>query len=253
MKYKVGDRVKMRSLQWCKENIFNNEDKYPPEFFRGIEKFCGQILTISDAVDKSKHVDEGYYNMVEDTKWEYYWTDEMIECKVEEETKYGTSSYAVAPKSNANCITRERVDELATKIDKELPSGNQYVWELPDGYQFVDENGNVINATTIALEKKEKSYPNTYKECCRIMDIDTGFLLTSYDIDFWKGHLLTSLQKLIICRDAYWKLYGEEMGLGKPWGPDDGTSIYNIYRLKNTIRTGGSSWSGNCNILEFPT
>ena len=50
---------------------------------------------------------------------------------------------------NANCLTRERAEGLAIKIDKELPSGNQYVWELPEGYQFTDENGNVINATKI--------------------------------------------------------------------------------------------------------
>ena len=25
---------------------------------------------------------------------------------------------------------------------------------------------------------------------------------------------------LIICRDAHWKIAGEEMGLGKPWEPD---------------------------------
>lgn len=28
---------------------------------------------------------------------------------------------------------------------------------LKDGYQFKDENGNVINATKIVLEKKQKS------------------------------------------------------------------------------------------------
>ena len=27
-------------------------------------------------------------------------------------------------------------------------------------------------------------------------------------------------KKLNVCRDAYWKLYGEEIGLGKPWEPD---------------------------------
>ena len=96
----------------------------------------------------------------------------------------------------------------------------EQIIHCPKGYQFTDENGNVINATKIVLEKKKKEYPKTYKECYRIMDIDTGFLLTSYDIDFWKGHLLTSLQKLLICRDAYWKVYGEENGLGKPWEPN---------------------------------
>ena len=38
-------------------------------------------------------------------------------------------------KYNANCLTRERVDALATKIDKELPSGNQNV--MYGNYQMV--------------------------------------------------------------------------------------------------------------------
>ena len=93
-------------------------------------------------------------------------------------------------------------------------------FECPEGYEFRDENDNVINTEKIVLKKKKPKYPKTYEECRRIMDIDTGFLFTSYDIDFWKGHLLTSLQKLLICRDAYWKIAGEEMGLGKPWEYD---------------------------------
>ena len=32
--------------------------------------------------------------------------------------------------------------------------------------------------------------------------------------------LLNCLTKLLICRDAYWKIAGEEMGLGKPWKPN---------------------------------
>ena len=42
--------------------------------------------------------------------------------------------------------------------------GIEYFIELPEGYQFVDENGNVINASKIVLEKKQK-YPQSYREC----------------------------------------------------------------------------------------
>ena len=44
----------------------------------------------------------------------------------------------------------------------ELPSGSTTIWDLPEGYIFKDENGNVINATKIVLEKKKKEYPKTY-------------------------------------------------------------------------------------------
>ena len=86
------------------------------------------------------------------------------------------------------------------------------------------------------------------------MDIDTGFLLTSYDIDFWKGHLLTSLQKLFICRDAYWKIAGEKMELGKPWEPD----WTNLDQLKYCIWVDVGEFVTMTNvrgqhILAFPT
>lgn len=88
---------------------------------------------------------------------------------------------------------------------------------LNEGYQFVDENGNAINATKIVLEKKKKEYPITYCECKNILGL--------WDIDdtergYYKADLIDKLQMLLICRDAYWKIAGEEMGLGKPWEPD---------------------------------
>ena len=90
-------------------------------------------------------------------------------------------------------------------------------FELPEGYIFKDENGNVINANKIVLEKKKKEYPKTYCECKDILGL--------WDIDdtergFYKTDLIDKLQMLLICRDAYWKITGDEMGLGKPWSPD---------------------------------
>ena len=32
--------------------------------------------------------------------------------------------------------------------------------------------------------------------------------------------MIIQFQELIIARDAYWKIAGEQMGLGKPWKPD---------------------------------
>ena len=101
---------------------------------------------------------------------------------------------------------------------------------LPEGYQFKDENGNVIKATKIVLEKKKKGYPKTYEECCKVLEIEGDSLLintthiTDYERDL--GNLMGRLHRLIICRDAYWKIAGEEMGLGKPWEPDYNEESY---------------------------
>lgn len=208
MKYQVGDRVKIKSFDWFRNGACIG-------FSTLMSKYCGEVLTI-----QSKNNAKSYF-MKEDGG-QFYWTDDMIE-GVMNISKLGTASDPLTsdpldPKSNANSITRERVDELATKIDKELPSGNQYVWELPDGYQFVDENGNVINATKIALEKKKTEYPKTYEECTMLLRLGVLNELKHYNLNIlYKKDLIVSLHKLLICRDAYWKIAGEEMGLGKSW------------------------------------
>jgi hypothetical protein len=127
----------------------------------------------------------------------------------------------------------------------------------PEGYIFKDENGNIINAKKIVLEKKKKSYPKTYEECCKVLEIDGNSLLintkniTEYERDL--GNLMGRLHRLIICRDAYWKLAGEEMGLGKPWKPDWTTDDvkHSLVNVSNTIILSVECKVGR--ILAFPT
>ena len=116
-----------------------------------------------------------------------------------------------------------------------------------DDYIFKDENGNVINTTKIVLEKKKKEYPKTYTECSDILSV-----YTDPDISGYKGELLWAFQKLLVCRDAYWKLYGEEMGLGKPWEPNKDDIIFGISRIGGLIER-FDDVLGNSHILEFPT
>ena len=72
------------------------------------------------------------------------------------ETKFGTASNPIEPKSNANCLTRERVDEMSFDTKSEWL---KHEISLPDGYIFKDENGNVINATKIVLKKNTNLIP----------------------------------------------------------------------------------------------
>ena len=254
MRFKVGDRVRIKSLDWYNRYTNGTEvdcGAYP--FTSDMKEFCGQEKIIAIVCQ------ECYFLLGIDDK--FVWTDEMIEGLVEEETKFGTASKPIEIKSNANCLTRERVDELATKIDKELPSGNQNVWELPDGYQFTDENGNVINATKIVLEKKKKEYPKTYEECCKVLQY--GEILKIYppsnaDVPEYDVlglfDLLETLRKLLICRETYWKIAGEEMGLGKPWMPDwknDEQFKYIIICRRGCIIK--DTYTAKDVILAFPT
>ena len=102
--------------------------------------------------------------------------------------------------------------------------------KLPEGYIFKDENGNIINTTKIVVEKKKKEYPKTYEECCEILGVDPHNFLAitncyegeveTTDYEKSLSSKFVSLWGLRICRDAYWKIAGEEMGLGKPWEYD---------------------------------
>lgn len=143
--------------------------------------------------------------------------------------------------------------------------------KLPAGYIFKDENGNVINTTKIVLEKKKKVYPKTYEECCEILGVDPNNFLAI--TNFYDGEVETtdyerglsskfaSLWGLCVCRDAYWKIAGEEMGLGNPWKPDWENSeerrysIVNIEGDINLPETTLTKWilKVTNKILVFPT
>ena len=130
-----------------------------------------------------------------------------------------------------------------------------WMMECPDGYIFKDENGNVINASKIVLEKKKPKYPKSLAECLEILDYSKDALLSDKKgLYSYRVNLLADFQKLLICRDAYWKIAGEEMGLGKPWEPDWRKARYIIYRNQDNI-IGGYREVGHVehHIFEFPT
>ena len=98
--------------------------------------------------------------------------------------------------------------------------------------------------------KKKKEYPKTYVECAKILES----FITTY-VDGYKVELLEKFQKLLICRDAYWKIAGEQMGLGKPWKPDWNDCAqhrFGLYTLENEIRCINLQMLRNI-ILVFPT
>ena len=95
-------------------------------------------------------------------------------------------------------------------------------WKLPDGFEFRDGDGNLIAVDKIVLAKKRARYPQSYEECCEIVKVGKEHTLEGeiIRINNYKIAILESFQKLLICRDAYWKIYGEEMGLEGKWEPD---------------------------------
>jgi hypothetical protein len=67
--------------------------------------------------------------------------------------------------------------------------------------------------------------------------------------------LYSNFIQLIRCRDAYWKIAGEQMGLGKSWEPNYTSLVNNeyftIHTFNNEIIKSGTSHRNA--ILAFPT
>ena len=212
MKYKVGQKVRIRSLDWDNQNkSYETGNVYlSMSFVANMSQYCGQVATIIQASGRNEYkitLDNGYY----------IWSDEMFEGLVEEETK-----------SNI-------IEEATAQCDI---INDTYI--CPEGYVFKDENGNVINTTKIVLEKKNR-YPQTYEECCKVLDWNHR----DYD------RVGYEFQVLLLCRDAYWKIAGEEMELGKPWETGSYKLVYGICRDGGNILKRDNYW-GDTDIFEFP-
>lgn len=137
--------------------------------------------------------------------------------------------------------------------------------------QLDDYEIEIRNGKTYAVCKKPKyKYPTTYKECCDVLSISPYYNLRYHTYEpgyseYAATYELCSLQdklntlgKLLICRDAYWKIYGEEMGLDGPWKANftQGSGIKYIILFAN----GEVIWNRpecegvtGSRVLAFPT
>ena len=210
MKYKAGDEVLVKSLDW----YYKNRDRIDQVdcgnacFIRSMTKLCEKKVTISSVLPNIEiyHIkeDDGTFN----------WTDEMFEGLAEE----GNNMNNIDKLKRISTPAEENWFEIAKEWEREDKEMDKLKHEtiLPEGYVFKDENGNIINAKKIVVEKKKKEYPKTYEECCEILGVNSDNFLTItnyYDgevetTNYERGLLnnIAALWYLLICRDAYWKI-----------------------------------------------
>ena len=77
----------------------------------------------------------------------------------------------------------------------------------------------VRDGKTYAVKKKPV-YPQNYKECCSVLGFNNAYDLNNiatHDVVY--DYKLQNFYRLLICRNAYWKIVGEQMALDKPWEP----------------------------------
>lgn len=130
-----------------------------------------------------------------------------------------------------------------------------------DGEKLIAPNGYTIGAATknsnkliVEYIKNKPQYPKTYVECSQIIN---KVAKTTHELDIaYNPNLIYDFQKLLICRDAYWKIAGEEMGLSEPWKPsaNDEGKTHSLYynRYTDSIDKCEGLFESNA-ILDFPT
>ena len=151
----------------------------------------------------------------------------------------------------------ETVDTSPDKIKAPALEGQDYSegrcgYKIPEGFEFDKvENGEII------LKPKKKALPKTYEECCEVIGISSeGDIVYSgkwvYGYAYLGQHLksLRSFSKLLICRDAYWKLADDWKPGWNGYNGDSGLK-YCIFQHGASLMR-GDTISRGC-ILMFPT
>ena len=102
--------------------------------------------------------------MIEDDG-KYTWTDEMFEGVVDESQYHPDMSGRYYSDSEPDIV-----DDYVHRL-----KDNECQIALPEGYQFVDRQGNILDTPLIMVKKKGVEYPKDYDECCYVLD-DGGTL-----------------------------------------------------------------------------
>ena len=270
MKYKVGDKVTLTNgntmtvyqindtLKW----YFMKEDPlncYTDEMIEGLVEEIKPKFKVGDSVEVLKTGNIYTISQVKFNGKEFVYTLSTTDNSVcwfsEEELKpIHFINIAIKPHN-------VRGDEII-KMLEELGGTNAFSFDGSDhncvnpfayyidnddkqiyggGIEFLRKNGYKIHAIE---ELKKKEYPKTFEECVHVLEGENRMSLEQ----------MNTFRKLIDARNAYWKIYGEENGLGKPWEPDYTKERYIIYKWIDEIFKGYKAGGfGERFILEFPT
>ena len=231
MRYKKGDKVIIKSREWYDKNkdksgiITFSTDRGDYNVTKEDERFFGRVVTIT-------YVGVGYYIIAEDDG-RYVWIDEVIEGPSTSIYNEGDIVGVYDYESDVR-IEEVRWDGASYSYKVYLAGEEEWLYGDDIAYEVETYNSSAASNPKPSLinstENKKKEYPKTYEECCKILDFCGEYFFTTYedgihfpgeDNNIYKILKSTSiLTKLLICRDAYWKIAGEEMELGKSWKPD---------------------------------
>lgn len=254
LEYKIGDQVKIKSLDWYNENKDEDGDVFCGEydFVDLMTKFCSKVVTIENCYEHD------CYTIKEDNEG-YVFTGEMFEGLVKETSQ----------EDEFNKAYQEMVEEADErfkhhKCPKVSGVCKECVFAVKDNNPHCGLRGfrsdfnvkscsakNNITPNGFELQSdgyfswvNRKEYPKTYEDCSLINGAEGRISLS----------IIGKFTKLINARNAYWRIIGQEMGLEKPWKPDwtnQESLKYCIAGVEGQIKT-AERYIVNT-ILAFPT
>lgn len=217
-------------------------EKFPYKVGAKVSAF-GNKWTVIDAVWDGS-IEEVVYTISSNTS-KYITTKLSNQLQPNEEENFGECIYKTIQEclfGKEEIMDRKYNVEEYLKVWKETEKGLEVL--VNDKFELKEDNGNFY------IIKKQREYPKSYEGCCIVLSLEEdGRLYTKG----YKASLIQDFHKLLICRDAYWMIAGEEMRLGEPWEPnwnnDQFKYIISCRRdkiIKDTITAKNS-------ILAFPT
>lgn len=219
IKFKPGETVQVKDYDWYSDNQCSGNVYFASastSFISEMSAWCGKILTI-----KSIEITAfGEYYLVEENH--FAWVDEMLEDSIANEKN--------ADKDDIN------IDGILKLID--IGDGMKKIIVNKDYELMIDPKGD-----SFVIPKLK--FPKTVEECYEILNKETGLEYNSGKCEGYRGPELTEFQKLLVCRDVYWKLLGD-------WQPSRYEIVYKISRLDGEIIMDDDRF-GEEVILEFPT
>lgn len=164
--------------------------------------------------------DEVVYKLsCDDSGW---WSIDNLKPYKETNTESNKCTYCVYAVNNNHCGLRG----FRSNFNVNYCSA-QNVDKLPNGFELQEDG-------YFSWVNEKPKYPTTYVECAKTLNC-----FGAVHIDGYKNELLEKLQELLICRDAYWKIAGDEYQLGKPWEPDwenKGNTKYGITTINRQVK-----------------
>jgi hypothetical protein len=233
-----------RTIRWC-EWIFEEKGFTLEEFLEEFPYKVGDRVRVPE-YESEVCISKMYWDGNE-VQYEVV-TDEVEWYSAKELNKFNE------PNQSNNTNKEKKINQMSlanSDLDEvEIVLGDNFELKIREGKYY-------------AIRKKIL-YPKTFEECCKVLGCKADDFFTSFS---YKGcdvviseyedkvdDLLQNFRKLRYARDAYWKIAGEQMGLGEPWEPDWSTESeikYVIEVYRNKVRTNSHGYPNT--ILAFPT